>query len=41
MKNKMLSLVCIQLVKYIFCKLKINSSLPTKKKWISKPICMS
>lgn len=34
-------LLSIQSAKYIFCKLKINSSLPPKKRWISKPICLS
>ncbi|MCM4161890.1 ATP-binding protein [Antarcticibacterium flavum] len=35
------ALRCIRLAKYIWCKLKINSSLPPKKRWISKPICLS
>jgi len=31
---------CIQSVKYIFSYLLISSSLRTKKKWISKPLCL-
>jgi hypothetical protein len=41
LKNEEVILIqCIQSVKYIFSYLLISSSLRTKKKWISKPLCL-